>query len=791
MSTLSYINANVEDLLQRLYGGLDLVPEQYQQDIRIGAIGQADVQKDADNSIITDGRQHLWLFLKQAEDAKTRRENAQPNADYYYNRVPEDWKERWEGVDITDADWRPERVDKHTPEFRKFIGSSFPRFDKIIAYEPFFLCVEQCRRWLEEGTSIEDYKGEEQRNYAMQEFSRILQNRMYGMEKYGWIKDDEIAGGRRKYHASTPQALLIYLLDCGYSIELGKGRQAAITSTVMLYEVMTMLVRTSYKGVLVADDVKTTGQAILNDKFKSSFRFILDNHRWLGPPKVHNFAVDNVTFDWSQGASKTEMGMYASNYSIASAGDTQAINGQTPSKVVFDETQNIATYTAMKLEARPTMLSSDENGVINIKRQIVAYGTGSSNQSGKGVFENEYKSTMSNFVTGKDTSTFVPLFFDWTCRPNMTEERYRKEYTFYLNTDSQVMSGLGKEERAAAFHCAYPSRVEDMWMTSHTTIIPQLLIKSHTDRIYKKCHLQGLEPVPGRFEAVWDKTKPMPPGSYLPYFVRDAIWKPSRADDYEAPCKMLIERKSGWANRYVKGTDPIQSPTGTSMFASMVIDKAARHQEIENGNGEKQRLYKPVPACILNWKSPVVEENMLQSALMNLYYSNYGKRGCTEVFEINQGQSYEKFMDSPAMMLGQQLAYRLAMPKRYQGGGHHRGLSLKGGRAGGTKGHLYADVRNALLDMGEDIWFSDVFYQVEKVVVEERDGGFAYYPRNKNTDNDDVLDTLGFACIAMEVDGAIPVEVGTDAPRTRKELIWDHDDEGNLFDREVEVLVKY
>lgn len=791
VSSLNYIEGNAADLLNRLYGGNDLVPEKYQQDIRIGAISLADPEKDAGSRIITDGRQHLWLFEYQADAAKARKENAQPDADNYYARIPTDWKEKWEGVDITGSDWRPERVDIHSAEFRKFIGSSFPRFDKILAYEKFFLYVEQCRRWMAERTTIEHFKGEEQRNYAMQEFMRIQENRMYGMEKYGWIKDDEISGGRRKYHASTPQALLIYLLDCGYSIELGKGRQAAITSTVMLYEVMTMLVRTSYKGVLVADDVKTTGHAIFNDKFKASYRYVLEKSRWLCPPKATNFAADNVTFDWTQATNKTEGGMYASNYSIASAGDTQAINGQTPSKVVFDETQNIATYTAMKLEARPTMLSSDENGIINIKRQIVAYGTGSSNQTGKGVFENEYKSTMSKFVQGKDTSTFVPLFFDWTCRPNMTEERYRLEYNFYLNSDSTTLSGLGKEERAAAFHCAYPSRVEDMWMTSHTTIIPQLLIKSHHDRIYTNCTLNELEPVPGRFEAVWDKTRPMPPGSYLPYFVRDAIWKASRADDYEAPCKMLLDRKKGWSNRYVKGTDPIQSPTGTSMFGSMVIDKAARWQNIENGNGETQKLYKPLPVCTLNWKSPVVEENMLQSALMNLYYSNHGKRGCTEVFEINQGQSYEKFMDSPALLLGQQLVYRLAMPKRYQGGGHIRGLSLKGGRVGGTKGHLYADVRNTLLDMGEDIWFSDVFYQVEKVVVEERDGGFAYYPRNKHTDNDDLLDSLGFASIALEINQAIPMEVGVDAPHTRKEFIWDRDQNGSLIELEVEVPVKY
>lgn len=784
MESLQYIEGGAADLLSKLYGGKDIIPEKYLQDLRISAIDSVSSTAER-KKVATDGRQHLWLFQHQAKAARERTENKQEKAESYYDRIKQEWKDEAAAMaEIEESDWRPERVDEHDKEFRRFICSTFPRFDKMIANRKFFLYVEEARRWLDETDTIEDYQGEEQRVYALREFERIRKNRLYGMNKYGWIKDDEIEGGRRKYYASAPQALLIYLLDCGYSIELGKGRQAAITSTVMLYEVMTMLVRTSYKGVLVADDVKTTGHAIFNDKFKSSFRFVLEKHRWLCPPKTSNFAADNVTFDWTQGATKTEAGMYSSNFSIASADDTQAINGQTPSKVVFDETQNIHTYMAMKLEARPSMLSSDANGAIRIKRQLLAYGTGSSNQRGKGVFENEFKTTMDGFVQGKSTSSFVPLFFDWTCRPNMTEERLQREYDFYMTDDS--MKGLGKEERAAAFHCAYPSSVSDMWMTSHATIIPQLLIRSNLERIAARCHDKGLTPAYGRFEAIFDKSKPMPPGSYLPYWVLDARWVKAHADDYEAPCKMLIDRVPGHAHRYVKGTDPVQSPTGNSMFASFIIDKAARWQVID-----EQKVFRALPVCLLNWKNPVVEENMLQSALMSIYYRNHGRRGCTEVFEINQGQSYEQFLLSPALMLGKDLVYRMAMPKRYQGGGHIRGVSLKGGRKGGTKSALYQDVRNMLLDMGEDIWFSDVFYQTEKVVVEEGDGGFAYYPRNKNIDNDDVLDALGFAGIAMEVDDAVPIEVGVDKPRLEKRIRWGRDRNDNLVEIEVMEAVKY
>src|SRR5690606_6349683 len=120
----------------------------------------------------------------------------------------------------------------------------------------------------------------------------------------------------------------------------------------------------------------------------------------------------------------------------------------------------------------------------------------------------------------------------------------------------------------------------------------------------------------------------------------------------DAPCLMLIDRTPKWVNRYVKGTDPTQSPNGVSKFATMVIDKAARYQELDG-----QKLFEPVPACLMNWKAEVVQEYFLQSALMNLYYSNHGRRGCVEVFENNQGQSYEQFMGSPFLLLRDSLLY--------------------------------------------------------------------------------------------------------------------------------------
>lgn len=775
-------------MLARLYGGGVAISERHKQATRLIELGRT-VDETPGSSVKTDGRQHLWLFPEQAEKARNRKEDAQEKAASYYERIPAEWKKEWEGKEIHTEHWKPERVDKHDPEFRTFIRSHIPQFDRIKANMRFFLYIEQARRWLEEGASVEDFQGEEQVRYALKEMERIEQNRLYGMDKYGWIKDDEMPGGKRKYYASAPQALIIFCLDCGYSLEIGKGRQAAITSTVMLYEAFTMLVRTSYKGVLVTDDVEFTGKNIFNDKLKGSYQFVSRLNPWLKPPKIPNYAEKKIVFDWSESSTKDEAKAFSSEYSLAASDDTQTINGTTPSKVVLDEAQNIPTYTAIKLEARPTMLSSGEDGTIRIKRQIVAYGTGSSHQRGKGAFENEYKGTIRKWTESKDTSSFVPLFLDWTCRPNMTEKRYREEYDFYLNRNEDL-AGMSKEERTAMFHAAMPSKPEDMFLTSHRTIIPPLILKRHQDRILDECHAKGLAPRPGRFEPIYNTAKAMPDGSYLPYYVTGAKWVESEPDDFEAPCLMLSDRAPGWIRRFVKGTDPIQSPTGNSKFASLILDRAGYIGELDG-----QRYFKPVVSCIVNWKNEVVEENFLQSALMGMYYANDKQRACMEVFEINQGQSYQRFLFSPFMDLGRSVYTRLAMPVRYRGGiqaGHPYGISIKSGRAGGTKGHLYADVRNGLLDMGDGIWHYEVFSQANNVVVEEKDGGMAYYPRNKNVDNDDLLDAFGFALIASEIEANDPLEIGVDAPRKVKKTVYDRDPMTlQLIEQEVEVDATY
>lgn len=785
-----HIRQSAAEVILRLNEAGIVIPDALKQVARIaGAGSEIDGPKKDPEDLLDDGRQHLWLTPDQAKRARERKDDPQEKAECYLDRIPKAWKDKWRDRLISKDDWAPEKVDEHTEQFYHFIESHIPCFDKIIADEGFYLYIEQQQRWLDEGTTVADFEGQSQWEFVQTEFERMSENTLYGMNKYGWIKDDSVPARRRDYKASTPQALICYLLDCGYSLEMGKGRQAAITSTVMLYEAIRMLVQTSYKGVLVTDDIEFTGKAIFNEKLKASLMYMRMDNAWIYPPGVGNWADKNIVFDWSEGKAKHEKKVISSQYSLAASDDTQTINGTTPSKVVFDEAQNIPTYQEIKREARPTMLAAGLDGTIRIARQIVAFGTGSSHQRGKGAFENEYKSTISKWNRRETTSSFVPLFLDWTCRPYMTRKRYLIERAYYIDNDeNEETKGMSKEERTSMFHAAMPSSPDDMFLTSHKTMVPSLLIKKQQDRILKMNTLGG-GAIRGRFVPVFNHAVSTTPGFYIPNPVIGSKWQEADPDDIDAPVKMLMPPERFWVYRYYQGTDPIQSASGTSKFASVIWDNVGPIK-VKDG----QQIFHPMPVCILNDRQSRVEESYLQSKLMGMYYANHGQKACMELTERNQGQDYESFVKTQ-MDLRESLWLRGALPKDYRGGSHEYGVDLKQGRKGFA---LYYDTSRMLMDFHENIWFNEIWAQVRNIDVEERpDGSMDWGTVNKNAFNDDLVIACSYAHISCRAENKDPKKINSDVPeyRTVKKLVrgprqW-NGQPGQLVYADVKELVKY
>jgi hypothetical protein len=745
MSTLSSVRAAQADILLRLTAeGADLSFAQKQQIRAAGPQAVAELRKLEQPTYHEDevekvpDEQHLWLFevpiIKAGPDKGKRVEGLA-----YFDRIPNDWKEEWKHKIITPDDWAIEDPTKPDKEFRAFINSHIPRFDNLKAYKKFWLYCEYARRMEESTPDLADVPSSERYDWKKGEYRKIRVNKLYGLNRYVSIKEDNRAGGRRKFRASAPQALLAYLVDQGFSFDLVKGRQAAITSTMMAIAALEAVVRTSYNGVFMVHKKDGTGKKLFKDKFMSTLQHMAPWMRvaW----KEDNWASDRVVMDFDRSEGKGNKGRDTGEFLLLGAEDTMAVNGQTPTQSFFDECQNIATYQHIKGEIDPTMFQYNElTGRMELVRQIFAWGTGSSNNTGKGAFEEDFKSLLEAWQTGMETDGWVPLFMDWTCRPGMTREHYLKTKRKYLRGQTDESKGLSNAERLGLFKAHYPSEPDDAFMTAHKTLIPMELILGIQSFIKAEVMSKGLAPIPGRFVPVYDTTITLPPGGIFKHPVRDVIWEPAPADDMDSPVRMMFDREKGWYSRYYQGTDPIQNDGGFSRFASAIWDAVGVETKIDG-----HTVFTPTVACMLNARTAFPKELFVQCILMGMYYANHGQRACKEVVENNAAGRYIDTKTGPTFSLGASLMYRGSLLPAYQGGTHLYGVDLKGGK-GSRKEALYHDTTNLLRTHGHRIFYYDVWSQVRKISVESKpDGSVQWGTMNKNVYNDDMVYAIAYA----------------------------------------------
>lgn len=718
-------------------------------------------EKDAPRMVF-DGRQHLWLTEAQAEAVRIRPHNPQVNAESYFGRIPQAWKDEWKNKEIVKDDWCPEEADKHTldKEFRAFIASHIPRFDRIIPYLPFYLYCLQAMRWHLTTPSLSEVRPDERAAFVKEEFRRGRMNPLYWANRYGYIRDDEYPGGWRKYEASTPQALVLFLRDCRFSGELGKGRQAAITSTMMLRRAIVMLTRHSHQAALVTDDVEVTGQRIMSDKLMSSMQYMIRLNPWMSPTDKPNWTPKRMVITWGS-KSKAAKKTFSSETILAAASEGQTINGINISEADFDEAQNIKTYRDIKYNARPIM-RANINGRLILRRQIWAWGTGNRKHSGGGSFEIEYKTTLSRWKAGEDTSSHVPLFFDWTCRPGITEKDYYDEYKFYMSGRSEGTANSTQEEQFAEFCAAMPNKPDDMFLASTKTIVPSVVIAEAQDLIVKHYHDRGL-PIKARMEAEYNTSIPVPEGSYIPFAIQGVRMTPLAPDAVEAPVLIAKMPERGWVSRFYMGTDPIQSSSGTSAFSSAIYDAAGYIQETAD-----RTAFMPTVAAMLNWRPPVIEDAFLQATLLGMYYRNEGQRSCKELIETNAGQAYERFVTGAGVNLSDRLWLRGDLPVQYRGGKHIYGIDMKNATNNSRKSSLFYDIVRFHSDhrVGNGrglpiVPFFEYWSQLRTVSVEETDrGAIEFGVTNRKLFQDDMIFSVQYAYLSHLCAGRQPEKVG-------------------------------
>lgn len=660
----------------------------------------------------------------------------------YFDRIPEGWKYEWKDKEILDSDWRIANPKEPGDEFRRFIDSHIPAFSGLKPYLNFYLYCEQARRWAEDGKDISDIPLSDRYDWKKREYARIKDNKLYGLNRYITIKEDgKMGGGRRKYKASGPQAMLAFIVDSGFSFDLVKGRQAAITSTMMAIAALEIVVNSSYSGVFITHKKDGTGRKLFKDKLQSTLQHLPSWMRAAWKDKPDNWSADRVVIDFDQQAGKGNRGRDTSEFLLLGSEDSMTVNGQTPSRSYFDEAQNISTYQTMIGEIDPTMYQfNDRTGMMEMVRAIYGWGTGSSNNTGKGSFEAHFKTNLEAWQTGDSTYGWVPLFMDWTCRPGMTKAHYAEVRDKYLRGRDEETKGLSPKERLALFKAHYPSDPDDAFMATHKTLIPLEDIIDQQRWIKENVHDKGLKPVPGKFVPIFDESKPLPPGGLFTHVVRGVMWEELPIDDPDAPVRMMFHPEKFWLNRYYQGTDPIQNDGGFSRFSSAIWDTVGIATE-ENGH----TVFHPTVACMLNARSPYPQELFVQSILMGMYYANHGQRACKEVVEINQGHRYVETKIGPVFNLSESLVPRGAMNANYNGGQHIYGVDLKGGK-NSRKSSLYHDTVNLLRTHRRRIYYYELWSQVRHIDVEDRgDKGVEWGTQNKNIYNDDMVYGVSYA----------------------------------------------
>jgi hypothetical protein len=191
-------------------------------------------------------------------------------------------------------------------------------------------------------------------------------------------------------------------------------------------------------------------------------------------------------------------------------------------------------------------------------------------------------------------------------------------------------------------------------------------------------------------------------------------------------CYMLDRPEQGWKDRYYKGTDPIMTESGGSLFASTVWDAV-----------------KCRPACIMNFrKMHDHKAAFLQSLLMGLYYdTDKIPTGVPELVENNIGTNYVDFMQ--LLGYGRNLVYNAELQHELRGGGALWGINTKSNRKQISVSKLSECVMTYHKNFAHDI----IFKQLDTYVPIVKTTGITYEPVDKRMYKDDVLDSLAFAYI--------------------------------------------
>ena len=632
-----------------------------------------------------------------------------------FSKVDDDRFHYKGGVVVTKDDWAPKSRIYHTKEFVDWIDSINSGFQKMIHYEPFRMYCQQNEDWLKDTSSIYDYENEDQRReWAWSELDRMKENSLYFLDKYLFVKEADLEHGYMDYKSKPVHKVMAFLMDAGYNVEMGKGRQIAATTTIGGLALCRIITRRNYFIKMIAQDQEKV-QEIFEDKIKWPHSELPG---WLfQTPKNDRDNLLHLGKKVSKGRTT------GANSRIQVVAPTvSAINGGAPPLVLIDEGGYIGILGKMIKEARPTMFMQDQKtGKIAMKRQIWIWGTGGEMDKKGKAYEEEFKNTLEKWQKRDFTNGIIPLFFDWTTRPGITKEHYNNEKRAY------TVDGPDSEAKMVQFRQTYPAIIEDMFLTSSKTLVSIAYINKRLEFIRNLDHNQREEW--GYFEPVFDTNLPSQEHDDLPFKLIGAEFVRTDKGDPRASARIFFHPEKKWVDRYYSGVDPIMTDNGYSNMANSIWD------------AQDNTL-----SAIINYRDADHKYTFLQCLCLSLYYDvdrkGSSKVGVPTLVEGNIGTAFTDYAEYKGYE--RILVLNSELQSAFTGGKNGIGIDNRGAR---TK-FIIAKLYEVIKLYGDRILIEDFWKQLSTFVCKiSEKGNETWETQDYRKYHDDVLYSTVFSYI--------------------------------------------
>ena len=379
---------------------------------------------------------------------------------------------------VTKKDWDFENGEKlnYPIEFWNWINSINTGWQNKIYYRKFDLYQQQAAQWLAEKKEYSPNDSlDTQLEYLKLERQRCLENSLYGLNKFLYLKEGEMGDGRRKYIAWECQAVVLYIRDLGLSAMIGKLRQVGFSTTIGGASILKTSLSKSYFSKFVTEK-GDKGYEIFEDKVK----FGLDNFPdYMVPTVSHDTMSGTLRFSVKKGKGNT--GGANSKYIVEPPYAT-VINGGSPNEVLIDEAGNIPIIGNMIDQGRPTMFwVNPATGLVEMKRRLYVWGTGGNMKKGGHAFQSVFLQAMLAWEQKNFDFGIVPLFFNAFAKPGITKEFLEKERKLAYSK-----TGPDAEESRTIYHQTYPITLDDMFIVGANTLLDLGTINNHILRINSK-----------------------------------------------------------------------------------------------------------------------------------------------------------------------------------------------------------------------------------------------------------------------------------------------------------------